>query len=146
MQSIKNNAKYFMRLVGNQVRFTVPPYYPAWTDVPEEQRARLHSIVEDKLVEVRETQQPQTVSNGDSVDECDIAWEVLEERQGHVIGVRRVPNGRYLSLDSTGASNMPPGQAQFSDFSHFDNHRFAMYEAQLRRKERTIVRLTSNLQ
>ncbi|KAL2491265.1 Uncharacterized protein Adt_26893 [Abeliophyllum distichum] len=46
MQPIGNNAKYFTTLVGNQVRFTVPPCYPSWTEVPEEQRARLHSIIE----------------------------------------------------------------------------------------------------
>ncbi|KAL2542828.1 Uncharacterized protein Adt_03806 [Abeliophyllum distichum] len=46
MQPIENNAKYFTRLVGNQVRFIVPPYYPSWTEVPEEQRARLRSIIE----------------------------------------------------------------------------------------------------
>ncbi|KAL2471340.1 Uncharacterized protein Adt_39476 [Abeliophyllum distichum] len=40
MQPFRNNAKYFTRLVGNQVRFTVPPCYPSWTEVPEEQRAR----------------------------------------------------------------------------------------------------------
>ncbi|KAL2487319.1 hypothetical protein Adt_32075 [Abeliophyllum distichum] len=27
-------------------RFTMPPYYPSWTEVPEEQRARLRSIIE----------------------------------------------------------------------------------------------------
>ncbi|KAL2525484.1 Uncharacterized protein Adt_10538 [Abeliophyllum distichum] len=32
MQHIENNAKYFTRLVGNQVRFTVPPCYPLWTE------------------------------------------------------------------------------------------------------------------
>ncbi|KAL2457012.1 Uncharacterized protein Adt_46514 [Abeliophyllum distichum] len=47
MQSIRNNAKYFMRLVRNQVRFIVPPCYPYWTEVLEVQRAQLHSIIED---------------------------------------------------------------------------------------------------
>ncbi|KAL2471473.1 Uncharacterized protein Adt_04730 [Abeliophyllum distichum] len=46
MQPIENNAKYFTGLVENQVRFTVPPCYPSWTEVPEEQRARLRSIIE----------------------------------------------------------------------------------------------------
>ncbi|KAL2491734.1 hypothetical protein Adt_27362 [Abeliophyllum distichum] len=46
MQPIRNNAKYFTRLVGNQVRFTVPPFYSSWTEVPEEQRAQLRSIIE----------------------------------------------------------------------------------------------------
>ncbi|KAL2475010.1 Uncharacterized protein Adt_35746 [Abeliophyllum distichum] len=46
IQLIENNVKYFMCLVGNQVRFTVPPCYPSWTEVPEEQRTRLHSIIE----------------------------------------------------------------------------------------------------
>ncbi|KAL2525428.1 Uncharacterized protein Adt_10482 [Abeliophyllum distichum] len=46
IQSIGNNAKYFTHLVGNQVRFTVPPCYPSWTEVPVEQRARLRSIIE----------------------------------------------------------------------------------------------------
>ncbi|KAL2525437.1 Uncharacterized protein Adt_10491 [Abeliophyllum distichum] len=46
MQPIGNNAKYFMRLVGNQVRFTVLPCYPLWTEVQEEQRLRLHRIIE----------------------------------------------------------------------------------------------------
>ncbi|KAL2526038.1 Uncharacterized protein Adt_11092 [Abeliophyllum distichum] len=32
VQPIKNNAKYFTRLVGNQVRFIVPPCYPSWTE------------------------------------------------------------------------------------------------------------------
>ncbi|KAL2542621.1 hypothetical protein Adt_03599 [Abeliophyllum distichum] len=43
---IKNNTKYFTRLVGNQVMFTVPPCYPLWIEVLEEQRARLRSIIE----------------------------------------------------------------------------------------------------
>ncbi|KAL2466727.1 Uncharacterized protein Adt_42578 [Abeliophyllum distichum] len=33
---IGSNAKYFTRLVGNQVRFIMPPCYPSWTEVPEE--------------------------------------------------------------------------------------------------------------
>ncbi|KAL2461223.1 hypothetical protein Adt_44643 [Abeliophyllum distichum] len=48
MQPIENNAKYFTRLVGNQVRFTVPPCYRSWTEVPQEQRARLCSIIEER--------------------------------------------------------------------------------------------------
>ncbi|KAL2471212.1 hypothetical protein Adt_39348 [Abeliophyllum distichum] len=36
MQLIKNNAKYFTRLVENQVRFTEPPCYPSWIEVPDE--------------------------------------------------------------------------------------------------------------
>ncbi|KAL2481276.1 Uncharacterized protein Adt_34242 [Abeliophyllum distichum] len=32
MQPIENNAKYFMHLVGNQVRFIVPICYPSWTE------------------------------------------------------------------------------------------------------------------
>ncbi|KAL2487048.1 hypothetical protein Adt_31804 [Abeliophyllum distichum] len=46
IQSIENNAKYFTRLVGNQVRFTVSPCYPSWTEVLEEQRALLRCIIE----------------------------------------------------------------------------------------------------
>ncbi|KAL2487217.1 Uncharacterized protein Adt_31973 [Abeliophyllum distichum] len=46
MQPVINNMKYFTRLVGNQVRFTIPSCYPSWTEVLEEQRARLHSIIE----------------------------------------------------------------------------------------------------
>ncbi|KAL2497392.1 hypothetical protein Adt_22942 [Abeliophyllum distichum] len=102
MQPIKNNAKYFTRLVGNQVRFTVPSCYPSWTEVPEEQWARLRSIIE-----VRETQQIQVTSSGASIDERAIAKEVLRERRGHVCGVRRVPKGTSPSFDSTAASNTP---------------------------------------
>ncbi|KAL2480525.1 Uncharacterized protein Adt_33491 [Abeliophyllum distichum] len=192
MQPLVNNMKYFTRLVGNQVRFTVPPCYPSWTDVPEELRAWLCSIIksyfdiqgnrspdeylkqhgpsrpydelsakdwqkcidfltsptfverstknkanqgkakyssmqwskiffatrydEDKLVELRETQQTHVASNGASVDKYAIAKEVLGERRGH-----------------------------FSGDLHNDNPRFALYEAQLRRMERTIQRLTANL-
>ncbi|KAL2474907.1 Uncharacterized protein Adt_35643 [Abeliophyllum distichum] len=32
MQPIGNNLKYFTCLVGNEVRFTVPPCYPSWTE------------------------------------------------------------------------------------------------------------------
>ncbi|KAL2512862.1 Uncharacterized protein Adt_18462 [Abeliophyllum distichum] len=46
MQPIENNAKYFTRLVENQVRFTISPCYPAWTEVPEKQWARLRSVIE----------------------------------------------------------------------------------------------------
>ncbi|KAL2466543.1 Uncharacterized protein Adt_42394 [Abeliophyllum distichum] len=46
MQSIRNNAKYFTHLVGNQVKFTVPPCYPLWTEVTEEQPAWLRSIID----------------------------------------------------------------------------------------------------
>ncbi|KAL2497896.1 hypothetical protein Adt_23446 [Abeliophyllum distichum] len=45
MQPIWNNTKYFTCLVGNQVRFTTPSCYHSWTEVPEEQRARLRSII-----------------------------------------------------------------------------------------------------
>ncbi|KAL2474821.1 hypothetical protein Adt_35557 [Abeliophyllum distichum] len=34
-----------MRLVENQVRFTVPPCYPSWTEVLEEQWTWLHRII-----------------------------------------------------------------------------------------------------
>ncbi|KAL2485671.1 Uncharacterized protein Adt_30427 [Abeliophyllum distichum] len=44
MQPIENNAKYFTRLIGNQVKFTMPPCYPSWTEVPEEQLARLQLL------------------------------------------------------------------------------------------------------
>ncbi|KAL2480379.1 Uncharacterized protein Adt_33345 [Abeliophyllum distichum] len=45
MQPIINKVKYFTRLVGNKVKFTVPPCYPSWTKIPEEQHARLRSII-----------------------------------------------------------------------------------------------------
>ncbi|KAL2454993.1 Uncharacterized protein Adt_47509 [Abeliophyllum distichum] len=32
MQLIRNNAKYFTRLVRNQMRFNMPPCYPSWTE------------------------------------------------------------------------------------------------------------------
>ncbi|KAL2542852.1 hypothetical protein Adt_03830 [Abeliophyllum distichum] len=48
MQLIENNAKYFTRLVRNQVRFTVPSCYLSWTEVPEEQRGQLRSIIEER--------------------------------------------------------------------------------------------------
>ncbi|KAL2470913.1 hypothetical protein Adt_39049 [Abeliophyllum distichum] len=43
----ENNAKYFTHLVENQVRFTMPPCYPSWKDVPDEQQTQLCSIIED---------------------------------------------------------------------------------------------------
>ncbi|KAL2532187.1 hypothetical protein Adt_05538 [Abeliophyllum distichum] len=46
MQPNENNTKYFTRLVGNQVRITMPPCYPSWTEDLEEQRTRLHRIIE----------------------------------------------------------------------------------------------------
>ncbi|KAL2542422.1 Uncharacterized protein Adt_03400 [Abeliophyllum distichum] len=46
MQQIGNKVKYFTLLVGNQDRFTVPPCYLSWTEVPEQQRAQLRSIIE----------------------------------------------------------------------------------------------------
>ncbi|KAL2491301.1 hypothetical protein Adt_26929 [Abeliophyllum distichum] len=46
MHLIENNTKYFMHLVGNQVMFIVLLCHPSWTKVLEEQRARLHSIIE----------------------------------------------------------------------------------------------------
>ncbi|KAL2480741.1 Uncharacterized protein Adt_33707 [Abeliophyllum distichum] len=46
MQPIENNVKYFTRLVGNQVRFTVLPCYPSWTEVPEDQQVLVTSIIE----------------------------------------------------------------------------------------------------
>ncbi|KAL2518242.1 hypothetical protein Adt_14489 [Abeliophyllum distichum] len=46
MQPIRNTVKYFTCLVENQMRFTVHPCYPSWTEVSEEQRARLRSIIE----------------------------------------------------------------------------------------------------
>ncbi|KAL2480740.1 hypothetical protein Adt_33706 [Abeliophyllum distichum] len=49
MQRIRNNTKHFTHFVGYQVRFTVLPCYPSWTEVPEEQRARLRSIIEIAL-------------------------------------------------------------------------------------------------
>ncbi|KAL2457999.1 hypothetical protein Adt_46123 [Abeliophyllum distichum] len=152
--------------------FTVPPCYPSWTEVLEEQRARLRSIIEsyfdlqgdrspdecrtvcaavdhlaadryqdyklkerftknkvkrgkakypsvrgskcfsamhydevqDKLVELRETQQAQVTSNGTSLDERAIVKEVLGERRGHIRGVEGVPKGTSPSLDSTTTS------------------------------------------
>ncbi|KAL2485044.1 hypothetical protein Adt_29800 [Abeliophyllum distichum] len=109
MQSIGNDAKYFTCLVGNQVRFTVSPCYSSWTKVSEEQRARLCSIIEDKLIKLRETQQTQVASSGVSVDEHVIAKKVLGERREHVRGVRLVPNGTSPSLDLTVASKAPRG-------------------------------------
>ncbi|KAL2498485.1 hypothetical protein Adt_24035 [Abeliophyllum distichum] len=44
MQPIENNTKYFTQLVGNQVRFNVPPCYLSWTEVPEEQQARVQLL------------------------------------------------------------------------------------------------------
>ncbi|KAL2498320.1 Uncharacterized protein Adt_23870 [Abeliophyllum distichum] len=73
MQLIENNVKYFSRLVGNQVRFTVLQCYPSWIEVPEEHRARLRSIIEDKLVELREIQHTQVASSGTLLDERAIA-------------------------------------------------------------------------
>ncbi|KAL2541606.1 Uncharacterized protein Adt_02584 [Abeliophyllum distichum] len=225
MQPIKNNVKYFMCLVGNQVRFTVPPCYPSWTEVPEEQRARLRSIIksdeyrtvcaavdrlaadcyqdyklkahnhlkahgpscpydkmssedwqkcidfltsptfverstknkvnrdktkyssmqgsksfsvtrydEDKLVELRDTQQIGVASSSASLDERAIAKEVLGERRGHVRRVGRISKGTSPSLDSTTTSKTPQETFhQFSGDPQHDNPRFAMYEAQLRR-------------
>ncbi|KAL2465182.1 Uncharacterized protein Adt_41033 [Abeliophyllum distichum] len=130
MQSIENNAKYFTRLVENYVRFTVSPCYPSWTEVPEEQRAGLHRIIEHKLVDVRETQQIYVASSGASIDERTIAMEVFRECRGHVYGVGRVPNVSSSSLDSTVASNVPRGTSnQFCEDAHNDDPRFAMYEA-----------------
>ncbi|KAL2541610.1 Uncharacterized protein Adt_02588 [Abeliophyllum distichum] len=224
MQPIKNNVKYFMCLVGNQVRFTVPPCYPSWTEVPEEQRARLRSIIksdeyrtvcaavdrlaadcyqdyklkahnhlkahgpscpydkmssedwqkcidfltsptfvrdpetqqwlgiiesfwtfrtfqdgnwvnlQDKLVELRDTQQIGVASSSASLDERAIAKEVLGERRGHVRRVGRISKGTSPSLDSTTTSKTPQETFhQFSGDPQHDNPRFAMYEAQLRR-------------
>ncbi|KAL2486180.1 Uncharacterized protein Adt_30936 [Abeliophyllum distichum] len=100
MQPIKNNAKYFTRLVGNQVRFTVPMSYPSWTEVSEEQRARLRSIIE----------------------------------------------GTFPSLNSTSASKAPQGTFhQFSGDPQNNDHRFAMYEAQLRRMQWEIELLKKSI-
>ncbi|KAL2505167.1 hypothetical protein Adt_20788 [Abeliophyllum distichum] len=115
-QPIENNTKYFTRLVGNQVKFTVLPCYPSWTEVPEEQRARLRGIIEDKLVELRETQQTQVTSSDVSVDEHAIAKEAPE-----------------------GISH------QFSGDPQNDDPWFAMYEAQLRQMQRDIQRLKDSI-
>ncbi|KAL2492613.1 Uncharacterized protein Adt_28241 [Abeliophyllum distichum] len=53
MQMIGNNAKYFTRLVENQVRFTMSPCYPSWTKVLEEQRAPLRNIIEEQSSKIR---------------------------------------------------------------------------------------------
>ncbi|KAL2531514.1 hypothetical protein Adt_04865 [Abeliophyllum distichum] len=130
MQPIENNAKYFTGLVENQVRFTMPPCYPSWTEVPEEQRARLRSIIEDKLVELKETQHTQVASSDASLDEHAITNEVLGERRGHVCGVGRVSKGTSSSLDSTAASKAPQGTSQqFSRDAQNNDPRLAMYEA-----------------
>ncbi|KAL2486273.1 hypothetical protein Adt_31029 [Abeliophyllum distichum] len=116
MQPIENNTKYFMHLVENQVRFTVPHCYPSWTEVLEEQRARICSIIE-------------IASTGVSLDERAITKEVLGERRIHVCGVGRVPKGTSSSLDSTAASKAPQGTShQFFGDPQNDNLRFAMYE------------------
>ncbi|KAL2486931.1 hypothetical protein Adt_31687 [Abeliophyllum distichum] len=123
MQAIENNTKYFTRLVGNQMRFTVSLFYPSWIDVLEEQRERLHSIIERA-----------------------IANEVLGERLGHVCGVRRVPKRTSPSLDSTDASKPPQGTFhQFSRDPQNDNLRFAMYEAQLCRMLQEIELLKNSI-
>ncbi|KAL2492137.1 hypothetical protein Adt_27765 [Abeliophyllum distichum] len=59
---------------------------------------------EDKLVELRETQQTHVVSNGTLLDERAIVNEVFGERRGHVCGVGLVLKGTSYSLDSTAAS------------------------------------------
>ncbi|KAL2486753.1 hypothetical protein Adt_31509 [Abeliophyllum distichum] len=87
----------------------------------------------DKLVELRETQHTQVTSSGASLDEHTFAKEVLRERRGHVCWVGRVLKGTSPSLDSTAASFAPQGTShEFSGDSQNNDHRFAMYKAQLR--------------
>ncbi|KAL2497941.1 Uncharacterized protein Adt_23491 [Abeliophyllum distichum] len=62
---------------------------------------------EDKLVELRQTQQTRVASSDPSVDEHAIAKEVFRERRGHVRGVGRVPKSISPSLDLTAASKAP---------------------------------------
>ncbi|KAL2527137.1 hypothetical protein Adt_12191 [Abeliophyllum distichum] len=133
MLPIGNNAKYFTHLVENQVRFTVTPCYSSWTEVLEEKRARLCSIIE-------------VASSGTSLDERAIANKVLGERRGHIRRVGRVPKGTSLSLDSIAASKAPQGTFhQFFGDPQNNDHRFAMYEAQLRRMQRKIELLKNSI-
>ncbi|KAL2481153.1 hypothetical protein Adt_34119 [Abeliophyllum distichum] len=86
-------------------------------------------------------------SSGVSDDECAIAREVLRERQVHVCRVGQVSKGSSHSLNSAAASNTPRGTSnQFCKDAQNDDIWFAMYEVQLSRMERTIARLTVNLQ
>ncbi|KAL2498738.1 hypothetical protein Adt_24288 [Abeliophyllum distichum] len=152
MQPIRNNTKYFTRLVENQVRFTVPTSYPSWIDVPEEYRARLRSIIKERSTKnkanrdkakyssvqgsksLSATHYDEVASSGASLDEHAIAKEVLEKRRGHVHGGGWVPKGTSLSLDLTVASKAPQETSyQFSGDPQNDDPRFAMYEAYLRR-------------
>ncbi|KAL2486948.1 hypothetical protein Adt_31704 [Abeliophyllum distichum] len=154
MQAIENNTKYFTRLVGNQMRFTVSLFYPSWIDVLEEQRARLHSIIEEQSTKNKANRGKAKYpgvqgSKSFSAMRCDvraIANEVLGERLGHVCGVGRVPKRTSPSLDSTDASKAPQGTFhQFSGDPQNDNLRFAMYEAQLCRMLQEIELLKNSI-
>ncbi|KAL2498341.1 Protein DA1 [Abeliophyllum distichum] len=68
------------------------------------------------------------------------------ERRDHVRGVGRVPKGTSPSLDSTAASFAPQGTShQFSGNSENNDHRFAMYEAQLRQMQHEIEILKNRI-
>ncbi|KAL2462352.1 hypothetical protein Adt_45772 [Abeliophyllum distichum] len=149
-QPIRNNAKYFTRVVGKQVRFTMLPcylheqrmhsYVVSSSGTPRPSSGRdyesfwtFHTFRDDNWVNPQ-TAGDYVASSGASLDELAIAKEVLGERQGHVRGVGLVPNYTSPSLDSTAASKAP--QRTFHQFfgdPQNDDPRFAMYEAQLRR-------------
>ncbi|KAL2470898.1 hypothetical protein Adt_39034 [Abeliophyllum distichum] len=170
IQPIRNNAKYFTRLVGNQVRFTVFLCYPSWTEVPEEHRARLRSIIESYF----------DLQGDRSPDEywaiCAATDHLATNRyhsyklkeHNHLKGhgpsrpygemsaedwqkfidffTSSIFVGTFPSLDSTTASKAPQGTFhQFSGDPQNDDHRFAMYKAQLRRMQWTIELLKNSI-
>ncbi|KAL2471813.1 hypothetical protein Adt_39949 [Abeliophyllum distichum] len=115
MQSIGNNAKYFTHLIGNQVRFTIPPYYPSLTEVSEDQQARLRSIIEKN--DEGHVRGVGRVLKGTSPSLDSTAASKAPKETSH----------------------------QFSGDYQNDNLRFPMYEAQLRRMQRKIKLLKNSI-
>ncbi|KAL2512867.1 hypothetical protein Adt_18467 [Abeliophyllum distichum] len=161
---IENNANYFTQLVENQVRFTVSPCYPSWTEVPEKQWAWLRSVIEgdrspdeywevcaavDRLVDDRYQDYKLRVykhlkEHEPSRPYGELSTEDWQKCINFFISHTFVDTSP--SPDSTATSKALRGTSnQFSRNPQNDDPKFALYDAQLRRMKRTIQRLTANL-
>ncbi|KAL2491727.1 Uncharacterized protein Adt_27355 [Abeliophyllum distichum] len=110
-------------------RFTVPPCYSSWTEVPEEQRAQLRSIIESYF----------DLQGDRSPNEYWAVYTTVDRLVANHYRDYKLKARTRLSIRLRGTFN------QFSRDPQNDDPRSTIYVVQLRRMERTIAHLTVNL-